>query len=336
MNVAHTSTEIHIGVGCDACAQAIAGTRYHCTGCPNTDFCASCYDKAVFAHHEQVGNHLFLRIDHAATSALLRSDVANISDWIHPNITCLGCKNPVTGFRYSCTTCPNVHLCKGCEASGANHDVTHTMIKVLGTNANVDTKDGVKKAEESAQERSARERSARIEAVRVESEEIVRNAEYFRDLSTAEYSAAMVHISSGRDGFDGIRTLEEGFDAIGKVKLPQPGLPPAVWPRNVPKPGLPPAVYPFNGDLRPNLPDKLSASTPMPAMAHWTSGRDGLQPLNVFGPKPAPETPIYRFDGKFYGRYDEVVGPAESEEVRFGMGHVSSGRDGFNFAFGQK
>ncbi|KAK5126120.1 hypothetical protein LTR85_011475 [Meristemomyces frigidus] len=40
------------GYGCDGCEQLIAGTRYQCLDCPDTDFCGDCVEAARSGDHE--------------------------------------------------------------------------------------------------------------------------------------------------------------------------------------------------------------------------------------------------------------------------------------------
>ena len=132
----------HVGITCDACSNPIRGIRHHCTSCPNFDLCHSCFDekKAYGSHFPGLGNagaidtHLFLTIHEPAVSAANRADVSNISHLSHPNnLACTVCNDRITGFRFSCQSCPNVHLCSKCDKSGTKHDPTHPMLRVLGS-----------------------------------------------------------------------------------------------------------------------------------------------------------------------------------------------------------
>lgn len=39
---------------------------------------------------------------------------------LYPNIVFDGCEDPVSGFRYACSTCDNFDLCVRCEAKMIN------------------------------------------------------------------------------------------------------------------------------------------------------------------------------------------------------------------------
>ncbi|GBP13174.1 Sequestosome-1 [Eumeta japonica] len=47
---------------------------------------------------------------------------------LHVGVTCDGCEQPIIGYRYKCTQCPDFDLCSSCEAAGLHPD--HCMVRV--------------------------------------------------------------------------------------------------------------------------------------------------------------------------------------------------------------
>jgi len=97
---------------CDGCSKPITGLRYHCTVCPDFDFCVKC-EKAV--HHP---SHPFLKVPAAPT--------VTVSPAKH--YSCSGCYSRIVGLRYCCTVCPNFNFCVKCEKSKP-HNQSHPFLK---------------------------------------------------------------------------------------------------------------------------------------------------------------------------------------------------------------
>lgn len=54
---------------------------------------------------------------------------------LHMNVTCDGCgQNPIIGFRYKCSVCPDYDLCTNCEAKNV-HQADHPLIKMRSPGA---------------------------------------------------------------------------------------------------------------------------------------------------------------------------------------------------------
>ena len=126
---------VHEGISCDLChAQPLRGVRYKCTGCPNFDVCATCYEGVVVTGGhgptDPARRHLFLRVDDPRVAAAGRRDLANRATTGHA-VPCAGCGAArIEGARFTCQQCINVHLCEGCEATGLAHDPSHARVKV--------------------------------------------------------------------------------------------------------------------------------------------------------------------------------------------------------------
>ena len=60
------------------------------------------------------------------------SQIKNEFNFIHYNIPCKLCmKNPIIGFRYKCSQCPNFNICSICEEKNAiNNNHPHYFIKI--------------------------------------------------------------------------------------------------------------------------------------------------------------------------------------------------------------
>ena len=126
----------HNGVCCDSCQGQVLGIRYHCTSCANFDLCSTCYEPQRKIHNHETNahnRHLFLAIDDYMCTQVNRRDFLNLTSFSHGDLKCNTCLQVIDGYRFSCQSCPNVHLCSSCELTGLNHDYTHPLLKVLGT-----------------------------------------------------------------------------------------------------------------------------------------------------------------------------------------------------------
>ena len=66
-------------------------------------------------------------------SSLVKSNILqkknNSCKTVHSNIKCQQCsKNPIIGYRYKCSVCPDYNLCEECEEKNVNHP--HNFIKI--------------------------------------------------------------------------------------------------------------------------------------------------------------------------------------------------------------
>jgi len=122
--------ERHEGISCDGCnANPIIGVRYRCSQCANFDLCEAClsrYELGELSHGTPSEEHLFLRVSKHLKG---RADLESRAMSVH-NVPCSGCNaSVITGYRFSCQLCVNVHLCEACEALGTKHDPTHPRLK---------------------------------------------------------------------------------------------------------------------------------------------------------------------------------------------------------------
>lgn len=119
----------HTNVSCDSCnVSPIIGVRYKCSTCPDHDLCSACMDEYDRARIPLDSSHIFYRI-YAPVEIRTIPIFSNRMSWIHPNINCDECKNPVVGYRFVCSACA-VSLCEKCEQKGC-HPPEHNLLKMM-------------------------------------------------------------------------------------------------------------------------------------------------------------------------------------------------------------
>ena len=105
---------IHFNYSCDGCKMnPIRGNRYKCKGCPDFDFCESCYQKNKESH-----GHEFTKIEKPKNTRRLGHKNTKYCQrgLVHRDIRCEGCGlYPFVGYRYMCTICDDYNLCENCE-----------------------------------------------------------------------------------------------------------------------------------------------------------------------------------------------------------------------------
>ena len=121
---------IHFHVQCDGCKMnPLRGNRYKCKGCPDFDFCESCYQKNNESHAHA---HEFKLIEKPKNTR--RMGFKNIKycqrGIVHKDVRCEHCGLfRLVGYRYMCTICDDFSLCENCEETNAvMHG--HPFIKV--------------------------------------------------------------------------------------------------------------------------------------------------------------------------------------------------------------
>ena len=119
---------IHFNYSCDGCKMnPIRGNRYKCKGCPDFDFCESCYQKNKESH-----GHEFTKIEKPKNTRRLGHKNTKYCQrgLVHSDIRCEGCGlYPFVGYRYMCTICDDYNLCENCEERLATRH-NHPFMKV--------------------------------------------------------------------------------------------------------------------------------------------------------------------------------------------------------------
>ena len=121
---------IHFHVQCDGCKMnPLRGNRYKCKGCPDFDFCESCYQKNNESHAHA---HEFKLIEKPKNTRRMGFKNTKYCQRgiVHSNVMCDGCGLlPLTGWRYKCAVCDDYDLCENCEERLAvRHN--HPLIKL--------------------------------------------------------------------------------------------------------------------------------------------------------------------------------------------------------------
>ena len=119
---------IHFNYSCDGCKMnPKRGNRYKCKGCPDFDFCESCYQKNKESH-----GHEFTKIEKPKSTKRLGHKNTKYCQrgLVHKDIRCEGCGlYPFVGYRYMCTICDDYNLCENCEEQLAGRH-NHPFLKV--------------------------------------------------------------------------------------------------------------------------------------------------------------------------------------------------------------
>eukprot|EP01091_Cochliopodium_minus_P020913 TRINITY_DN930_c0_g1_i1.p1 TRINITY_DN930_c0_g1~~TRINITY_DN930_c0_g1_i1.p1 ORF type:complete len:416 (-),score=150.99 TRINITY_DN930_c0_g1_i1:93-1340(-) len=129
---------------CDGCNTQISGTRYHCSTCPDFDFCSKCHEEKIQSHES---THKFDKISalDALKEALKNGE--KIDSFFMPGNSsepvvkrhrafCDRCSQSIVGIRWKCLECPDFDFCDSCYLVAnqvetiKNHDKKHTFCKI--------------------------------------------------------------------------------------------------------------------------------------------------------------------------------------------------------------
>ena len=121
---------IHFHVQCDGCKMnPLRGNRYKCKGCPDFDFCESCYQKNNESHAHA---HEFKLIEKPKNTRRMGFKNTKYCQRgiVHKDVRCEHFDLfRLVGYRYMCTICDDFSLCENCEeANAVMHG--HPFIKV--------------------------------------------------------------------------------------------------------------------------------------------------------------------------------------------------------------
>ena len=98
---------LHLGSYCDGCLDAIIGSRYTCSICPEYDLCGDCFFSKEFKIHTH--NHHFSEI-HLSQEEAKDMNFLSFCPTSHNDIYCDGCKEDILGIRMRCSVCPYFDL----------------------------------------------------------------------------------------------------------------------------------------------------------------------------------------------------------------------------------
>jgi len=177
---------------CDGCDTQISGTRYHCTQCPDFDFCSTCFKEKVNTHFQ---DHKFEEISALQAFKQAMSNQENIEAFFAPGKStdpvektthrafCDRCNQGIVGIRWKCLDCEDFDFCNSCyvAANGVETINSHLKTHVFGKIENPQDSEGFqiqkkehlsKKVEEKQRQEKLKQEQERILKLKQEHERL--------------------------------------------------------------------------------------------------------------------------------------------------------------------